>query len=507
MMEQSFSFRRLLWGLCLTMLLVVVWVHGRDLASVPRGLYQDEAAIGLNALTIAENGHDEYGNLLPVFFKSFGDYKAPVYIYAAAGLQAIAGPSVTALRLTSVVFFLLLLAGAVRLAMLLYGRRPSIVLGTLLIVGFLPWLFPLSRIAFEVISQATLLMWILVLVLETFEDDRKRTWPAVVLGLLLGLCLYSYPTSRLLVPLTLLAILALFARKQTSIQVGWIIGAFAVSCIPLLYFVATTPEGMTARFSSITYVWNPDLSFFEKIGILFSNYVAYFSPRFLLFTGDGNARHATGLGGQLSMPVFVLMVIGLLDALRDRTRFRRLWILVVILLFIAPIAAALTQDGTPHALRSLPLAIVAICFAVRGVAVFINLPTNDARLFLTAFTFIALTNSGIQYVRDYFNRYPEVSEKAFESAGLLDAVAEAESIDPLRLIISDRFSGIHTAFAVGYLRPYFPVHSMKLEAIPGACIVAKNDETLPATSLPGEDIALPDTGIARLICYGQPATE
>jgi hypothetical protein len=36
-------------------------------------LLWDEAALGYNAYSVLETGHDEYGQFLPLIFKSFGD--------------------------------------------------------------------------------------------------------------------------------------------------------------------------------------------------------------------------------------------------------------------------------------------------------------------------------------------------------------------------------------------------------------------------------------------------
>ncbi|MBU4431115.1 hypothetical protein KKB16_03350, partial [Patescibacteria group bacterium] len=38
-------------------------------------LLWDETAIGYNAYSILKTGKDEYGEFLPLIFKSFGDYK------------------------------------------------------------------------------------------------------------------------------------------------------------------------------------------------------------------------------------------------------------------------------------------------------------------------------------------------------------------------------------------------------------------------------------------------
>ncbi len=51
------------------------------LGKIPLSLYWDEAAVGYNAYSILLTGKDEYGNLLPLLFRSFEDYKMPAYVY------------------------------------------------------------------------------------------------------------------------------------------------------------------------------------------------------------------------------------------------------------------------------------------------------------------------------------------------------------------------------------------------------------------------------------------
>ena len=50
------------------------------------GFYVDEASLGYNARSIWETGSDEYGQKIPMAFRSFGDYKSPLFVYAAIPL-------------------------------------------------------------------------------------------------------------------------------------------------------------------------------------------------------------------------------------------------------------------------------------------------------------------------------------------------------------------------------------------------------------------------------------
>ncbi len=73
-----------------------------DVSNDPPGLYIDEASIGYNAYTILTTGKDEYGSTHPLWFRSFGDYKMPVYMYAVASSMALFGKTEFAVRIPSV---------------------------------------------------------------------------------------------------------------------------------------------------------------------------------------------------------------------------------------------------------------------------------------------------------------------------------------------------------------------------------------------------------------------
>src|SRR5689334_2458739 len=76
-------------------------LYAWDVPRNPPGFYIDESSIAYNALTISRAGADEYGESFPLYFRAFGDYKNPVYVYALASLFRVTGPSVTAARLLS----------------------------------------------------------------------------------------------------------------------------------------------------------------------------------------------------------------------------------------------------------------------------------------------------------------------------------------------------------------------------------------------------------------------
>src|SRR3989344_9678426 len=100
----------------LAILLLKFILRVYDLSNNPPGFFGDEAAIGYNAYKILQTGKDEYGEPYPIFFRSFGDYRLPIPIYANIPFVAFFGLNEFSVRLTAVfyglisIFFIILIA-------------------------------------------------------------------------------------------------------------------------------------------------------------------------------------------------------------------------------------------------------------------------------------------------------------------------------------------------------------------------------------------------------------
>src|SRR6266542_6340332 len=87
--------------LIISLLVVVAYFAG--LPKNPPGFFIDEASIAYNAHTISRQGVDEHGQSFPLYFRAFGEYKSPVYIYVLAAVFRITGPSIGAARILSAI--------------------------------------------------------------------------------------------------------------------------------------------------------------------------------------------------------------------------------------------------------------------------------------------------------------------------------------------------------------------------------------------------------------------
>ncbi|HKP48083.1 MAG TPA: hypothetical protein VJT50_15890, partial [Pyrinomonadaceae bacterium] len=188
----------------------------------PPGFFVDESSIAFNANSIAQHGADEHGIRFPLFFRAFGEFKSPVYIYILAAIYKVAGPGIGAARLLSALFGL---AAAVVLGLLAAETFPAeesrrngrFIAGTIVFSAALltPWLFEISRLVFEV----ALTPLALALLLFAVAIARRNGWEwrhSIAIALALSLLTYSYSVGRVLGPLLAVGLI-IFAGSGT----GW----------------------------------------------------------------------------------------------------------------------------------------------------------------------------------------------------------------------------------------------------------------------------------------------
>src|SRR3990167_10280616 len=101
------------------------------LGQVPAGLYIDEAAQGYSAYSILKTGKDEFGKTLPIIFRSFTDFKTPVYIYLIVPLIPIFGLTAFAVRFPSFFFGTLTIPLLFLLVREISPKKQSLVLASL----------------------------------------------------------------------------------------------------------------------------------------------------------------------------------------------------------------------------------------------------------------------------------------------------------------------------------------------------------------------------------------
>src|SRR5882724_10566184 len=354
--------RRHLWVVALLAVLVIVaTLYLARVPDHPPGFYIDESSICYNAYTISQTGRDEYDNEWPLFFRAFGDYKNPVYIYLLAGVFRFTGPSIFVARLFSVT---LGIAAAVLLGLLALRITNQRIIAFLVVLTVLltPWLFELSHVVLEVSLYPLVLALFLLCV---YRASRKPRWSWIEILLLpvtLALVSYTYSIGRLLGPLLALGLIFFFTRgRRLGLLLNW--GLYVLTLVPMFIFQRRHPNALSGRFSIITYVTSqnaPDNIAWEFVKHYFGN----FNPWRLLVTGDPNAFQITHIyGAELLLAVTgLLSVAGLLLVFRCHLR-DAWWRFVVYGVAASVVPASLTNEYV-HTLRLVPLAVFLIVLTI-----------------------------------------------------------------------------------------------------------------------------------------------
>ncbi len=418
-------------------LLSRVWALG----DVPKGVYADEAAVAYDAYSVLHTGADSHSHVLPLFFESFGEYKNPVYIYATVPFVALLGLNPLAARLPAALFGTLAVLAAFLLARELFDERVGLLAA--LFTALSPWAFQFSRIAFEAAAlPAVLLLATFLFVRGTKPKRDVELWAAAAL---FSLSAYTYGSARLFAPLFQGCLVLVYHRELLAKPRAGLAAAAVglLVALPLLYALVFTPQVALARFDVVS-VFAPG---HQGISEFLQNLPHYYDYHFLFVQGDHNLRHSLSGVGELQPYLAPLLLVGfgallaaLLAALYSlvfkRKKFARaltsaqpaLVVLAWLAFFAVP--AALTWDGTPHALRAITgVGLFELVAAFGAVALYDYAKKNAhwrvPKLALVALTFLFFAWVGwstANHYQLYFNTYPSQSAAWFES-GLPDAFA------------------------------------------------------------------------------------
>lgn len=418
--------------LLIIILCLAAFLRFYQITNVPPSTQWDETAIGYNAYSILKTGRDEYGNLLPLVFKSFGDYKPGLYIYLTVPSVAVFGLNELAVRIPSALAGL----GAVWLIYLVSLRlfkKKALSLFISFALAMSPWAMHFSRGGWE----ANLVLFLVLLGLWFFLKAEKKPKYLYFSAVAFGFSLLAYQGSKVFVPLLLLGLL-LFFFKQIK---AWPLKNLLISLI--LFFLIASPAflailtgggGRLETMSLFSYPRSPDevkhilnvdqgnlvvFNLFHSEGLSFATrmterYFNYFSGRFLFFEGDWSSlRHGPPYTGVLYLFDFLLLITGGYFLVRFNTsqsKFVWYWLLM------APIPAVLTRDSI-QGIRSLNMVLpLMILIGCGFYQIFLWLPkkrkifSSGIVLFLTAFYLF----SAAYYFDQYFYHYPLQSSQDWQ---------------------------------------------------------------------------------------------
>ncbi|HNQ16594.1 MAG TPA: glycosyltransferase family 39 protein [Candidatus Woesebacteria bacterium] len=424
-------------------LLFIVLIAGLlrfwQLGNIPAGPNWDEAAIGYNGWSVWQTRRDEWLERLPISFRSFGDYKAPLAIYANGLFTSLFGLNVWVIRLPfalsgvlGVVCFYYLISNLLALKQKQKSYSSSkwlAVIGSATL-AISPWHILFSRVGFE--SGLALTEVILATALLILSVQKK--WPRwqvlglqIASGLIFASTFYTYHSAKVMVPIFLVFLLLLLQRsKLLSIKHGFLyLSGIIVAIIP---FILDSLLGEGLARASVT-IFAQTLSFPDLITTVVQNTLAHLNPKFLVMGQADSIRHSIGSMGVLFPSTAFLAIIGFIFSLRGRRTF--IWQLSLIWI-VAGLVPAIIGVEVPHpnrALLALPgfllLALLGLDHLTKIIFSFVK-PNRKIQIALICFLVVVEITQLSLFLHQYFGTYNRQSSSSFQD-GYSEMFAEVWS--------------------------------------------------------------------------------
>ncbi|HEX8030834.1 MAG TPA: glycosyltransferase family 39 protein [Vicinamibacterales bacterium] len=379
------------------------------LAEVPVYVSTDEAKLAVQAHSLATTGRDLRGNRLPVFVLIVDPllpeqhsvaWWQPALFYSTAGMFKLADVSAWSTRVPVATLALLNVFLIYVVASRWLASRP-LALFAASALALTPSHFILGREAADYFCPTTVaLLW---LAASWRFLERRDPRSALILGLVLGVGLYTYITSWVVMPMYLaLTILAAWRQRIPINSTAAMIATFACCAIPAVIWVALHPSMLTETLTH--YKVSGGSRALERITL----YWDYFNPSYLFFSGGSSLLWSTRTAGVFLLPFVVLLPAGLWALIGVSRSAFDVVLVASFLLVPLPIVLAMPEAPFYATARAILAAPLGVLIATAGVAAL----AKSSHVSLRTVAFLAIVWMPWQFssfVRDYLNHYPQRS--------------------------------------------------------------------------------------------------
>jgi 4-amino-4-deoxy-L-arabinose transferase-like glycosyltransferase len=398
------------WGEGLLLLAVAV-LYLVALQHSPVYLLNDEVYNALQSLSVAQTGRSVAGDYFPVYFRGleFPPGRDPLCIYATAIALKWLPVSEATLRVPTALVGIANVVLAYFIGRRIWSDRRYALLAAAF-VAFAPAHYINSRIGIPTLwSTPWLLAWFLGVIVYA-QDKRLRSLFAS--SLCLGVAVYGYLGSALLVPIFLAATLAflwfsLHERDWRAYVLA--VGGAALPLMLIAYWHVLHPERwreLADYYATSQSVLRDDAPLFSPGGLpnfagiqqRVTTYWNYFNPTLLFLSGDDSLRYSTGRAGIYLLPAVILLPVGLYRAAHARGTGRFL----TLCLLISPLAAAVSAEVQVQ--RALPLVVFGALLCTWGAVSMLSHASPRVRRLGAILCLIGAAQFAA-FLYDYFGHY------------------------------------------------------------------------------------------------------
>lgn len=305
-------------------LLIVIGFTIRVLgiSNIPSGVNQDEASIGYEAFSILNTGCDRNANSYPVHLVSWGSGQNALYAYLTIPFVHFLGLNIFSVRIVNALFSCLSLFIFYLLFKSISDKKKSLI--ALALLTICPWSIMSGRWGLESNIFPPLFLLAVYFLIKGVSSSQKYFSLSF---LIFSICLYSYGTSYLILPLFFLFVIPYLLHKKkispSTLTLG--LTSFLIVALPIIVFVIinhlnlhqvqvagiTIPRLDSNRTSVIFNLFNGDFA-----QTLLKNIVRFTSV--MITQTDGNEYNAISSFGTIYFISFPFFIIGLFNIIKNR---------------------------------------------------------------------------------------------------------------------------------------------------------------------------------------------
>lgn len=373
------------------------------IGEVPYGYTWDETSITYNAWGLSLWNRDEWAERLPLAFRSFGDYKAPLLFYVLAIPFKVFGLWVPLIRVLSAIFGIGLVVTTYFIAKHLFKSDNNMGIISGLLVALSPWAINFSRVGFE----ANLSLLLVAAAVLFFLKGLGNTKAQVIAMLFFAGSMYAYHSAKITAPILLMLLVWVYRKTlRTKIKTtAWSLLLFTLAIAPLLYstfFGKGFERGMTMIFFDENHQMRNSRSILTEF---MQNVQHQLSTSFIIGGVDAvGLRHLTPGYGIIYGIELPFLILGLIALLKKKSSER---ILLVGWLVIGVLPAILSHQ-TPHAVRSIlmmPALQLITAFGWMKCVHYVRPENSIAQKGLVGLSAVVLTISVMGYLTTYYGSY------------------------------------------------------------------------------------------------------
>ena len=405
---------RLVSFACLTTILIIAFfLRSYNIENIPTGIYPDEAVNAADALNALKTNH------FRLFYEN-NQGREGFFINLQALALKVFGISIFALKFWSMVFGTITVLGIYLLAKEIWQKRSvALVAAYLTAVSF--WAINFSRIGFRAIMVPFLLSFSFYFFLRGLRTKSFISF--MFAGAVFALGLHTYIAFRLAPLILIIFVIGLMLSYENFLKIYWkhalvfIVSAFIVAA-PMFWDFYQYPHHFFGRANAVS-IFSPEINhgnFWGTLGETLGLSLIKYN-----FVGDQNWRHnyppyaildpISGIAFLVGFLYLIPRTIKLLvRRLRDKDRNRELAINFLFLswFFVMLMPEFLTDEGLPHALRSIgtiPIVFLIAATPFLWISERLKSAGSGVKIIILSFIAFALIGVGIFNGVKYFFFY------------------------------------------------------------------------------------------------------